>query len=150
MTARQTQTRTTRTNAKDRLGAAAVEMALVLPVFVTVILGIIEIGRAVMVGQLVTSAAHEAARAAVLDGSTNSSVSDVATSFLQSSAGVSAGNVTVTISVSSGSAGNQVANAAQNDLITVTVSVPFATVSYLPPSYMAGKSLSATCAMRHE
>ena len=47
---------------QDRRGAAVVEMALVLPIFFMVVLGIIEFGRAFMIGQLVTNAAREAVR----------------------------------------------------------------------------------------
>ena len=44
----------------DRRGAALVEMALVLPIFFGVVLGIVEFGRAMMVSQMVTNAAREA------------------------------------------------------------------------------------------
>lgn len=130
-----------------RRGAAAVEMAFVLPVFITVILGLIEVGRGIMVAQLMSNAAREAARTAVVDGSTNSSVSDVAKNFLSSAANVSAGDVTVTITTASG---GQVSAAQPRELITVNVTLPFSKVSWLPPKYLAGKNLAATAAMRHE
>lgn len=134
---------------ESRRGAAVVETAVVLPVFILVVLGMIEVGRAIMVAQLVENAAREAARSAIISGSTNQSVTDVATSSLQNSANVSAGSVGVTINVA-GISGGSVATAQPRDLITVTVSVPYSSVSWLPPNYMAGKSLTATCAMRHE
>ena len=40
----------------DRRGAAVVEMAMVLPIFMMVVFGIVEFGRAMMVGQMVTRA----------------------------------------------------------------------------------------------
>ena len=40
-------------------GAAAVEMALVMPIFVSVVMGIIEFGRGMMVGQIVTNATFQ-------------------------------------------------------------------------------------------
>ncbi len=130
-------------------GAAAVEMAVVLPVFVLIVLGIIEMGRAVMVANLVENAAREAARSAILNGATNSSVANVATTALQNSAGVAPGNVSVAISVA-GVSGGQVGTAQPRDMITVTVTVPYASVSWLPPKYMAGKSLTSSCSMWHE
>jgi Flp pilus assembly protein TadG len=36
-----------------------VEMALVLPIFFTVLLGIVEFGRAMMIGQLITNSARD-------------------------------------------------------------------------------------------
>jgi Flp pilus assembly protein TadG len=133
--------------AADRRGAAAVEMALVLPVFVAVTLGMIELGRGIMVAQLMTNAAREAARTAIIDGSTDTSVANVAKSFLATAAKVNANDVQVTVTNASG---GSVANAQPRDLITVNVSLPYSKVSWLPPKYLAGKSLSATSAMRHE
>jgi Flp pilus assembly protein TadG len=133
---------------RKRRGAAAVEMAFVLPVFITVVLGIIELGRGMMIGQLVTNAAREATRLAIIDGCTDSQVTTAAKSSLNSTAGVSTGSVSVSISVTG--AGSSVSTAQPRDLISVTVSVPYSAVSWLPPKYMAGKNVSATCAMRHE
>ena len=44
----------------DRVGAAAVEMAIVLMLLITLVFGIIEMGRAIMVNQVITNAAREA------------------------------------------------------------------------------------------
>ncbi|MCA9071736.1 MAG: pilus assembly protein, partial [Planctomycetaceae bacterium] len=70
----------------SREGTALVEMALVLPIFVAVTLGIVEFGRAMMVGQLVTNAAREGARLGIIDGSTNAEVRTSIEQFLQQSA----------------------------------------------------------------
>ena len=139
--------RLSRPSEARRRGAAAVEMAMVLPVFITVVLGLIEVGRGIMVAQLMSNAAREAARLAVVDGSTNSTVSDAAKNFLAGAANVSAGDVTVNITTAGG---GSVSAAQPRELITVNVSLPFSKVSWLPPKYLAGKSLSATAAMRHE
>jgi Flp pilus assembly protein TadG len=45
-----------------------VEMALVLPVFMMVLLGIVEFGRAMMVSQLLANASREGARLAIVEG----------------------------------------------------------------------------------
>jgi hypothetical protein len=66
--------RTARTQRSGRRGASVVEMAIVLPVFMMVVMGIIEFGRGMMVGQLVTNAARYGARLAAIDGSSYSSV----------------------------------------------------------------------------
>ncbi|MBI1312968.1 pilus assembly protein [bacterium] len=138
----------------SRRGAAVLEMALVLPIFFMVVLGIVEFGRAMMVGQMVTNAAREATRLAIVDGSTNSSVEDWIQEFLQSAIGVDAADVTVDINVTAAPGnddpGNEVGNAQSRDLITVAVSVPFDKVSYLPGNYLNGKQLAAQSAMRHE
>lgn len=133
-----------------RSGAALVEFAIVFPVFILVILGIIEFGRAFMIGQLVTNAAREGARQAVLDGSTNSAVTSTVTSFLQGAGNVSPSDTTVTITVSAAAATNQLANAKSGDLCTIRVSVPFNKVSYLTPSFLATTNLAGQSTMRHE
>jgi len=133
-----------------RRGAALVEFAIVFPVFILVILGIIEFGRAFMIGQLVTNAAREGARQAVLDGSSNSAVSSTVTSFMQGAGNVSPSDVTVTIAVSTAAAANQLSAAKSGDLCTIRVSVPFSKVSYLTPSFLATTNLVGQSTMRHE
>src|SRR6186713_1829831 len=65
-----------------RRGAAAVEFAIVLPVFVILVFGMIEYGRMVMVQQVITNASREGARSAVLDGATTTSVQSAVTTYL--------------------------------------------------------------------
>jgi len=137
-----------------RRGAAIVEMALVLPIFFAVVLGIVEFGRAMMVSQMVTNAAREATRLAIIDGSTNSTVEAWVEEFLNDTINVTASEVTVTITVVAAPGNddplNQVGNAQVRDLVTIKVSVPFDKVSYVPGSYLNGKNLSAQSSMRHE
>lgn len=138
----------------SRRGAAVLEMALVLPIFFMVVLGIVEFGRAMMVGQMVTNAAREATRLAIVDGSTNSSVEGWVEEFLNNSLGVNTADVTVDIEVTAAPGNDdpldEIGNAQSRDLVTVAVSVPFDKVSYLPGNYLNGKQLSAQSAMRHE
>jgi Flp pilus assembly protein TadG len=50
----------------DRAGATAIEFALLAPVFLLLLFGIIEVGRLVWVKQVLTEAAYSAARCAAL------------------------------------------------------------------------------------
>jgi Flp pilus assembly protein TadG len=137
-----------------RRGAVIVEMALVLPIFLALVLGIIEFGRGLMVAQLVTNAAREGARKAILDGSTNSDITSTIQSLLATSANVSTGNITVTITVTPASGnpdpGNDIAACKSKDLITIKVQVPFDKVALLAGKYLNGKLLTGQAAMRHE
>lgn len=137
-----------------RRGAAMVEMALVLPVFMMVTLGIIEFGRALWVANMVTNAAREATRAAVLDGSSNASVTQAAKEFLTGSLSVAASDVNVSIAITPASGnpnpGNECANSNTRDLIAVEITVPFNKVALIPGNYLSGKSLIGRSAMRHE
>ena len=127
---------------KKRKGAAVVEFAIVAPVFFLMIFGMIEYGRMVMVQQVLTNASREGARQAVLDGSTTTQVSTVVTDYLSSSS-ITGATVTVTP--------DPPGNAAFGDPVTVTVSVPFSQVSWLPsPMFLGGTTMSATTVMRRE
>jgi len=125
-----------------RRAAAAVEFAVVAPVFLLLVFGMIEYGRMVMVYQVITNASREGARAAVLDGATTSGVTTAVNTYLTSGA-VSGATVTVSPNPPSG---------AQNgDPVTVTVSIPFSQVSWLPsPMYLGSKTLSSATVMRRE
>src|SRR3954452_19389663 len=79
---------------KRRRGAAAVEFAVVLPLFVVLVFGMIEYGRMVMVQQIITNASREGARRAVLDGATPSTVQAAVTTYLTDAA-ISGGRTAV-------------------------------------------------------
>lgn len=125
-----------------RRGVAAVEFALVVPLFVLLVFGMIEVGRVVMVHQVLTNAAREGARAAILEGSTTSRVETVIGNYL-TGASISGGTVTVSPSPSTADA---------RDPITVTVSVPVINVSWVGSSqyFPASSNFSATSTMLKE
>jgi Flp pilus assembly protein TadG len=59
---------------RDTRGAALLEMALTLPMMLMIAAGIFEFGRAYQTWQIITNAAREGARIAVLPGTTDSMV----------------------------------------------------------------------------
>ncbi len=118
------------------------EFAIVAPVFLLMVFGMIEYGRMVMVYQVITNASREGARAAVLDGATTSSVSTAVQAYM-TSAMITGATVTV--------APNPPSNAEYGDPVTVTVEIGFNQVSWLPsPMYLGGKTLSSATVMRRE
>lgn len=132
----------------NRRGAAAVEFALVAPLFFLLIFGMIEFGRMVMVQQVITNASREGARVAVLDGSTHTEVQQTVDDYLASA---SISGATVQIVPYEPSA------AGYGEPVTVTVQVPFSQVSWLPGPMLTmflGRdkniNLTATTVMRRE
>jgi Flp pilus assembly protein TadG len=115
---------------------------VVVPVLILLVFGMLEFGRVMMVQQVLTNAAREGCRKATLPGSSSSDVTAVVNNYLTSS-GISGANApSVSPDPSSANAG---------DAITVTVSVPFNNVSWLPvPLFLSGKTLSATVVMCKE
>jgi len=102
----------------------------------------IEFGRMVMVQQVLTNASREGARIGVLDGSTTTSVQTAVQNYLQ---GASVQNAQVAVNPDPPS------SAAYGAPVTVTVSVNFNQVSWLPsPMFLGGQSLTATTVMRRE
>ena len=137
---------------ENRRGTAVVEMALVLPIFFTVVLGIIEFGRAMMVAQILTNAARLGAREAIIDGATETEVKSTITDFLCDAAGVTADQVGIGIVVSpnGSSTATNLATAQTSDLVDVEVEVAFDDVSFIAGDYLSGHTLSGKAAMRHE
>jgi Flp pilus assembly protein TadG len=130
---------------KIRRGASAVEMALVLPVFVTLILGLIEFSRLGMVCQLLTTAAREGCRVAVLDGMTQTDVQNRVNTVLSGS-GISVGTVTPTCP-----SPYTWTSAPAGTAITVSLSVPYSQVSWLKTSlFLKGATVSASATLSSE
>ncbi|MGB9690018.1 TadE/TadG family type IV pilus assembly protein [Thermogutta sp.] len=123
-------------------GVAVVEFAVVAPIFFLLILGLIEFGRMVMVQQVITNASREGARRAIIQGVTTAEVISVVQDYL-ASGGIRSATVTVTP--------DPIDSAGYGEPVTVTVSVPFRQVSWLPsPMFLGGVELRATTTMRRE
>ena len=127
---------------RSRRGAAVVELAFTAPILFLLCFGMIDVGRAVMVQNLITNAARDGARTAVLDGATASSIEHQVEEYLASS---TVSDAVVTVSP------NPLNSANLGDPVSVTVEVPFDSVSWLPSSmYFQGANLQATVVMRRE
>jgi Flp pilus assembly protein TadG len=136
---------------RERSGSAIVEVAVCFPVFLMILLGIIEFGRAMSVNQLLNTASRIGCRAAILDGSTNTSVSNTVKSSVASMVGCNQNSVTVSIAITRGTA--TVANlssATTGDTISINTTVPFSTISWAVGSYLTNSSLRGQCSMIHE
>ena len=127
----------------NRRGAAAVEFAIIAPVFFLLVFGMIEFGRMIMVQQIITNASREGARIAVLDGATTNGVTTQVTNYLDG-ASISGASVTVTP--------DPPTDAQWGEPVTVDVSIPFSNVSWLPAPMFVGSDteLSASTSMRRE
>jgi Flp pilus assembly protein TadG len=120
-----------------------VEFAIVAPIFVLFVFGMIEYGRMVMVQQVLTNATREGARLAVLDGATEDEVVEAVVDYCTSSrVAVAATNVDIDPDPATAPFGTPV---------SVTVGVQFSDVSWLPsPMYLGATQLNATSVMRKE
>lgn len=102
-------------------GQALLEMALVLPIVLLISVGIFEFGRAYQTTQVMTNAAREGARVAILAGATQQDVRDRVTTYLQGGQLPNYASATIAIDQAvTMSIGTKTATASR-----VTVSYPF-------------------------
>lgn len=137
----------------NRVGSAMVELAVCFPIFLLILMGIIEFGRAMSVNQMLNSAARIGCRAAILDGSTNSSVTNVVTQHVVNTLGCQSSSVTVAIQTTSSQTGatlSDVSAAKTGDLIKLDVSVLFSDVSWSVKRWIGSARIRGECSMQHE
>lgn len=119
---------------RRRLGATAVEFAVVAPIFFMLFLAIVEFSRAFMVTQLMTDAARRGCRQGIIEGATNSQITSAATSYLQA-CGISGENIQIVVNDAAGNT-VEVQNVPAYTEITVQASVPMSSVTWLPVAGM--------------
>ncbi|HET9360935.1 MAG TPA: TadE/TadG family type IV pilus assembly protein [Vicinamibacterales bacterium] len=125
---------------RQERGAALLEMALTLPLLLLVCVGILEFGRAYQTWQVMTNAAREGARIAVLPGTTNTDVTNRVQTYLTNGQLPNAASATVNIDrTQTISIGTSTAPAAQ-----VTVNYPFDFIVLDPIARLATGQGSAT------
>jgi Flp pilus assembly protein TadG len=135
---------------KRRTGAAAVEFAMVAPVFLLLLGGIIEFGQAFRIQHALSTAARRGARSAVLSGSNCTTITDKVKNQCVTVLGVKGSDVTVAIQ-RNGQPCTDLNGAAAGDEITVTASIPFSTAGAGFYSNTFSKSvLKGSCVLEHE
>jgi Flp pilus assembly protein TadG len=130
---------------RSRFAASTVEFAVVASVLFPMVLGIIEIGRGLMVVHVLTAAACRGCRTAVIEGRTQS---DVATAAQQVLDGAGIKGATITVQVNNAPADPAAAQA--GDEITVIVSVPVGKISWVPLVHYLKNNLSAQYTLARE
>lgn len=126
-------TKTSPSFSRRRRGATVVEFALVVPVLLAFVFGLIEFGRMVMVQQSLTNSAREGCRKAVL--ATTSSGQDaeaVVRGYLQTAIPDASDVTKVRVSVTPAS----LAGISSGTPITVGVEVNSSDVSWLPGNFL--------------
>lgn len=132
-----------------RLGAAAVEMAFVAPILFATVFGAVDFGRAMMVANLLTNTAREAARLGTMPNTTYANVTSLITSQLTAE-GITQTGLTTTVQLNTATV-TDLSAAKAGDTISVSLSLPYNNVSWLPSSwFMNGKNLNGIAVMVHQ
>jgi Flp pilus assembly protein TadG len=127
----------------DERGASAVEFAILLPVLMLILFGIIEFGMVMYSREVLTNASREGARAGIVQQipkPTAGQIQSVVTNYL-SNTGINSANVTINVTGAGG--------VFPNDLI-VSLSYPY---QFFAPGIIGlGNSITLTTrtVMRHE
>ncbi len=126
---------------KATRGAAILELAILLPLLMMLVLGILEFGRALVVQEILTNAAREGARRAAISGASHDAALAAIDNYLA--------NEGIT-----GHTRSIVPNAntvAEGDPITVTVSVAYTEIDFgIVLTWLEDNTLNATVVMRKE
>lgn len=130
---------TARRHQQSRRGAHIVEMALVLPILIMIVFGIIEFARANQIRQTVKQAAYEGARAGITADATVTAVTTQVNSVL-SSVGITGSTVTVSP--------NPITNT--TTFVTVTVSASATANGWFMKYFTAGQAISAAVTLESE
>jgi Flp pilus assembly protein TadG len=130
---------------RRRRGASSVEFAVVAPFLFLIILGILEVGRGLMVIHLLNNAAEAGCRTGIIEGKTTANIKSVVNTAL-SNAGVNGDSVIVTVNDGSSDA----SAAAAGDEITVVVQVPIASITWVPGTTWLKGTLQGQYTMRRE
>jgi Flp pilus assembly protein TadG len=137
----------TRRIRRDERGQATVEFALILPLLLTLVLGVIEFGRAWNLAQVATDAVRESTRRCVLADNTTYTAAwvDVDIRNRMAAAGVPTNAGTVEITSTGAAAGAECENSDQP--VTITLRVPYSWMFFrvLPPI-----TLTSSFTMRNE
>jgi Flp pilus assembly protein TadG len=112
----------------NRRATACVEFALILPVLLIFVLGLLEMGRFIEVRQILTAAAEEGARQASAGQITNAQVVSVVTGCVAAS-GLPTTGLAVTVADLT-NPGTDVSQATCLDNLQVTVTIPFINVRW--------------------
>ena len=147
-------TRTRRRLRTSENGSALLETAFILPIMLLISAGIFEFGRAYQTYEVVTNAAREGARVAILPNASTSDVNDRVNAYLNAGS-LSPSSATVTVNQSA----TVTVGAGTATASIVTVSYPFSFVVLDPIARLVNSgsnnfgsafSLSSTSEMRNE
>lgn len=135
---------------RPRLGIAAVEFAVVAPLFLFLLAGVIEFGQAFRIKHAIAAASRVGARCAVQKNSGVALVRHKVKSQVSNTLNISNGDVNVDVKLN-GSLASSTATPAEGDVIAVTVSVSYKAVANgFYTKFLSSSTLSSTCVLMRD
>jgi Flp pilus assembly protein TadG len=135
---------------QGRFGIAAVEFALIVPLFLLLLAGIIEFGQAFYIKHSLSIAARRGARASIVEGATTYGVTQKVRTDCHLILGVDESDVQVHVIVNGG-AGADLSQAESGDEVTVMASVSYSDAGVgFYANLMSSSPITASCTLEHE
>jgi Flp pilus assembly protein TadG len=137
--------------ARSRRGAAALEFAIVAPLLLLIFIGMMEFSRAMTVLGLLANSARTGARAGAITPGTYSDARSAVQNTL-SPVGLAAANIDVQVNgVTVTDDATFATMATPGSTVSVHVSIPYNTISWLPASrFLSGRTLAEVSVMQKE
>lgn len=156
---KRTNLKTHNQNSKPRRGVAAVECAVVLPMFLILTLGTIEMGTALRASTIMQSATREAGRLVSMKWSNLTSGTDTPNAKIErdlrnfvTASGLPGADLDINIIFADGDKKGQPFDISdeENDLelVKIQMTLPYSSISLFPTRYMGGKAVGASLVLR--
>ena len=133
-----------------RRGAAVLEFAIVAPLFALWLLGMIELSRAMMVKVILSDAARKGCRTGIYRDKANSDIVSDCTDVVRDNNFTSGqfnpnsvGSISITVTDPNGHALNDALDAPSGSIVSVQVSIPVASITWVPSIFMPAASLES-------
>jgi hypothetical protein len=137
-------------NDPRRCGAAVVEFAVIAPLLVLWLLGIVELSRGIMVKVMLSDAARKGCRTGIQrDKASSDIISDCTTIMRDNNFNSSqfnpnsVGSITITIADPNGNILNDALDAPSGSIVSVRVSIPVSSISLVPNIFLSAGSLES-------
>ena len=125
-----------RTRLRNERGNALIETAITVPIVLLIAVGIFEFGRAYQTQQVLTNAAREGARQAVIEGVSDATVTSIVRNYL-TSGGLTAVNPVISRTISMNPAGGCPCGS------RVTINYPFSFIVLQPVARLVARNSTA-------
>jgi Flp pilus assembly protein TadG len=120
---------------KNQRGSALIETAITIPIVLLVSIAVFEFGRAYQTWQVLTNAAREGARVAIIAGTTDQQVSDTVRNYLTTGRLTNPGAASINI--------NRAVPFGSTTASSVTVNLPFSFIVLNPVARLVSSNSTA-------
>jgi Flp pilus assembly protein TadG len=135
---------------RGRSAAATSEMALLLPVLATIMLGMFELSRGMMVKQILTDAARKGCRTGIIHQYGNSDIINDVTGVMQNNGFDTSrfnpptlGSITITVTDPNGNKLTDALDAPSGSIVSVQVGIPVSSIAWFSTFFLSGNMIES-------